>query len=41
MIILIAIDEQEMLIESFPNVFVLTFGLNMLATVIGVYGVTM
>ena len=36
MIILISIDEQEMLLESFPNVFILTFGLNMLATVIGV-----
>lgn len=36
MITLIAIDEQEMLLASFPNVFALTFGLNILATVIGV-----
>ncbi len=36
MIILIAIDEQDMLVESFPDVFILTFGLNLLATIVGV-----
>lgn len=36
MIILIAIDEQEMIVDSFPDVFILTFALNILATVLGV-----
>lgn len=36
MIILIAIDEQDMLIDSFPYVFILTFTLNILATIVGV-----
>ena len=36
MIILIAVDEKDMLIDSFPDVFILTFTLNILATVIGV-----
>ena len=36
MIILITIDEQDMLIDAFPDVFILTFTLNFLATVIGV-----
>lgn len=36
MIILISIDEKEMIMNSFPDVFILTFTLNILATVVGV-----
>lgn len=36
MIILISIDEKEMIMNSFPDVFILTFSLNILATVVGV-----
>lgn len=36
MIILISIDEKEMIMNSFPDVFILTFALNILATVVGV-----
>lgn len=36
MIILISIDEKEIIMNSFPDVFILTFTLNILATVVGV-----